>query len=86
MAFFLFVFQIPFVKQMITYRTIYIYKEECLSVCPFAMHSVPVIASVTKLSTELPYVQRKAERGLARPMRMDAGVWVRFHPFSPCNS
>ena len=32
----------------------YIYKEECLSVCLFAMHSVPVIASVTKLSMPLP--------------------------------
>jgi hypothetical protein len=30
-----------------------IYKEECLSVCLFAMHSVPVIASATKLSMAL---------------------------------
>jgi hypothetical protein len=33
---------------------IYIYKEECLSVCLFVMHSVPVIAIVTKLSMILP--------------------------------
>jgi len=41
---------------------IYIYKEECLSVCLyvclsvclFAMHSGPVIATVTKLSMALP--------------------------------
>ena len=33
---------------------IYIYKEECLSVCLFAMHSVSIIASVTKLSMALP--------------------------------
>ena len=32
----------------------YIYKEECLFLCLFAMHSVPVIAIVTKLSTILP--------------------------------
>lgn len=31
----------------------YIYKEECLSVCLFAMHSVPVIATITKLSRDL---------------------------------
>jgi hypothetical protein len=32
---------------------IYIYKEECLSVCLFFMHLVPMIASVTKLSMAL---------------------------------
>ncbi len=35
-------------------NSIYIYKEECLSVCLFFMHSGPVIATVTKLSMALP--------------------------------
>jgi hypothetical protein len=35
-------------------ESIYIKKNVCLSVCLFAMHSVPVIAIVTKLSTILP--------------------------------
>jgi len=51
----------------------------------------PVIASVTKLSMDLPYVQRKVERGLLRPS--GEGSWVSFHPdddilrlFGPCDS
>ena len=31
-----------------------IYREECAFVCLFAVHSVPAIASVTKLSMDLP--------------------------------
>jgi hypothetical protein len=34
--------------------SIYIKKNVCLSVCLFVMHSVPVIAIVTKLSTIFP--------------------------------
>jgi len=36
------------------FPNISIYKAECLSVCLFAIHSVPVIAKVTKLSMVLP--------------------------------
>ena len=43
----------------------YIYKEESLSVCLFAMHSVPVIARDIKLSMALLWVQRKVDMGLA---------------------
>jgi flagellar assembly factor FliW len=36
------------------YLSISIYKEECMFVCLFFMHSVPVIAIVTKLFTIFP--------------------------------
>ena len=45
--------------------SIYIYKEECLSVCLLTMHSVPVIASCTKSPMSLAQAQRKVEKGLA---------------------
>ena len=45
-------------------KNIYIYEEECpsvcLFVCLFAMHSVPVISTVTKLSMTLPRSRRRS--------------------------
>jgi len=46
---------------------IYIYKEECMYVCMFAMHSVPVKASVTKLSMGPPQAQRMVIGGSPPP-------------------
>ncbi len=50
---------------------IYIYKEECLSVCLsvclFFMHSVPVSASATKLYMPHPIILGEVKRGSAPP-------------------
>lgn len=45
----------------------YIYREQCFSVCLFAMHSVVAIGSVMKLSAILALVMRQIKRGLAWP-------------------
>ncbi len=45
-----------------------------MSVCLFVMHSVPVIAIVTKLSTIFPLVQRKVDMGLESLRKGRRGV------------
>ena len=46
--------------------SIYIKKNGCPSVCLFVVHSVPVLASVTKLSMVPPQAQRKVMAGSPR--------------------
>jgi hypothetical protein len=55
-------------------------------VCSFVMHSVPIIATGTKLSMVLLQVQKKVDRGLARPRRVREGGWEKFQSASTnCN-
>src|SRR5262249_14126795 len=54
---------------------IYIYKEECLSVCLFAMHSDTVQPNETKFCKEYPFIQGKVMTGFSGPK---VGFWEGF--------